>query len=93
VGHSAEPADTARVATPDPDEQIELFAALAEAKEAEAENLRDEDCPLDPKIIARLNAEAPARHAYGALHRALEAVLKLEPPGALVAYGYRETGM
>jgi hypothetical protein len=51
--------------------------------------VRDPDRPLDPSIIARLNAEAPARHAHGVLHRALEAVLKLEPPEALVAYGYR----
>jgi hypothetical protein len=66
--------------------QAALFAALAEAKEAEAETLRDED--EDPGFIAEINAELKASRPARKAHRAL--VRALEPPEPLIAYGYRK---
>jgi hypothetical protein len=40
---------------------------------------------VHPAVIARINAEAPARLAHAALVRALEAVMKLEPQARAVA--------
>jgi hypothetical protein len=53
------------------EEQIEMFEALAEQNEAEAAILREEvDPEVTARVYARINVEAPARHAHWALFRA-----------------------